>query len=226
MKDDIITYREMCDLENVQTLQRGMNYRLNFNYSVILMSQRSNAPYEDEILDDNKTIIYEGHNIPRNKNIDPKTIDQPYQTKTGKLTQNGKFAESVKKYKNGEDAEKIKVYEKIFPGVWSFRGIFKLIDYKYVSNEKRNVFKFYLELCNLEIDMQNIELKERTRIIPTEVKKEVWRRDEGRCVICGATDELHFDHDIPYSKGGTSISVDNVKILCARHNLQKSDKIE
>lgn len=29
MKDNIITYREMCDNENVQTLQRGMNYRLN-----------------------------------------------------------------------------------------------------------------------------------------------------------------------------------------------------
>ncbi|MCB0750248.1 MAG: HNH endonuclease, partial [Ignavibacteriae bacterium] len=46
------------------------------------------------------------------------------------------------------------------------------------------------------------------------------------CVLCGSTDELHFDHDLPYSKGGTSISVNNVRILCARHNLAKSDKIE
>ncbi len=45
-------------------------------------------------------------------------------------------------------------------------------------------------------------------------------------MIGGATDELHFDHDLPYSKGGTSITADNVKILCARHNLQESDKIE
>ncbi|MBI5265885.1 MAG: HNH endonuclease, partial [candidate division Zixibacteria bacterium] len=57
-------------------------------------------------------------------------------------------------------------------------------------------------------------------------KRIVWQRDGGKCVKCGATDELHFDHDIPYSKGGTSISADNVRILCARHNLQKGAKIE
>ncbi|MEJ2255136.1 MAG: HNH endonuclease [Nitrospirota bacterium] len=45
-------------------------------------------------------------------------------------------------------------------------------------------------------------------------------------MLCGATDELHFDHDLPYSKGGTSITEENVRILCARHNLKKSHKIE
>jgi len=29
IKDDILSYREMCDAENIQTLQRGMNFRLN-----------------------------------------------------------------------------------------------------------------------------------------------------------------------------------------------------
>lgn len=45
IQDDILSYREMCDAEGKQTLQRGMNYRLNPEYSVILLSQRSNAPY-------------------------------------------------------------------------------------------------------------------------------------------------------------------------------------
>lgn len=49
MRDDILSYREMCDAENVQTLQRGMNFRLSPSYSVILMSQRSGAPYNDKI---------------------------------------------------------------------------------------------------------------------------------------------------------------------------------
>jgi hypothetical protein len=52
MINDIISYRTLCDNENVQTLQRGMNFKLNPNYSVILMSQRSNAPYSDKILED------------------------------------------------------------------------------------------------------------------------------------------------------------------------------
>jgi len=66
---------------------------------------------------------------------------------------------------------------------------------------------------------------EMTRLIPTAVKLEVWRRDGGRCVTCGATDNLHFDHIIPYSKGGTSLHADNIQLLCARHNLEKRDRI-
>lgn len=49
----------MCDAENIQTLQRGMNFRMNPSYSVILMSQRSK--YHDRVCDDGVTIEYEGH---------------------------------------------------------------------------------------------------------------------------------------------------------------------
>jgi hypothetical protein len=56
-------------------------------------------------------------------------------------------------------------------------------------------------------------------------KVAVWKRDGGKCVQCGSASNLHFDHDLPYSKGGSSITVDNVKILCARHNLGKGAKI-
>ncbi len=66
----------------------------------------------------------------------------------------------------------------------------------------------------------------RRRIVPTEVKLEVWKRDQGKCAVCGAEDELHFDHIIPYSRGGTSLHADNIQILCARHNIAKRDKIE
>jgi 5-methylcytosine-specific restriction endonuclease McrA len=37
--------------------------------------------------------------------------------------------------------------------------------------------------------------------------------------------DLHFDHDIPFSKGGSSLTAANVRLLCAKHNLEKSDKI-
>jgi hypothetical protein len=231
MKDQILLYREMCDIENVQTLQRGMNYRLNPEYSVILMSQRTNAPYKDKIYDDGFTIEYEGHDVPKTDGTqNPKNIDQTGKTKNGKLTQNGLFAKAVEEYKSGKrEPEIVRVYEKIMPGIWSEKGFFKLIDYKYVNDGVRMVFQFTLE--ETEVDSINNcitenKLKPRSRVIPTEVKKKVWERDDGQCVICGAKDELHFDHDLPYSKGGTSISPDNVKILCARHNLSKSSKIE
>jgi len=64
------------------------------------------------------------------------------------------------------------------------------------------------------------------RVIPTHVKLEVWKRDGGRCVVCGATDDLHFDHIVPYSKGGSSVVAGNVQLLCARHNIEKRDKIQ
>ena len=231
MKDEIISYRQMCDAEDVQTLQRGMNYRLNPNYTVILMSQRRNAPYTDSILSDGLTIEYEGHDIPKTSGkINPKAVNQPRITKSGKLTQNGLFAAAVDAYKAGKrNPEIVRVYEKIFSGVWSEKGFFRLIDYNYLNVKNRKVFRFFLEKTEVDFSINGLsenKLRQRTRIIPSEVKKIVWERDKGRCVICGAIDELHFDHDLPYSKGGTGIAPNNVRILCARHNLQKSDKIE
>ena len=231
MKDQILTYRQMCDNEGIQTLQRGMNFQLGGDYSVILMSQRRNAPYSDIIYDDGVTIEYEGHDVARTSNIiNPKEIDQPTITKTGKLTQNGKFIKAVENYKNGlKDQEIVRVYEKILSGIWSEKGFFELIDYIVKINNKRKVFRFILREIEFENEDKHFNkdiLKPRSRIIPTEVKKEVWERDDGKCVICGKTDELHFDHDLPYSKGGTSITTDNVRILCARHNLEKSNKIQ
>lgn len=72
---------------------------------------------------------------------------------------------------------------------------------------------------------KEVEDFEFSRRIPTIVKREVWDRDRGQCVECQSTQNLHFDHIIPWSKGGSSIDVKNVQILCGKHNLQKSAKI-
>ncbi len=229
MMDEILSYREMCDKENVQTLQRGMNFRLNPNYSVILMSQRKNAPYRDKVYEDGSTIEYEGHDVGKtSRTINPKIEDQPLKYPSGRPTQNGFFVKSAEDYKSGKQSpEKVKVYEKIHSGIWSLKGLFDLVDYKMIKDGKRKAFRFILKLCKSQ-DLASNRMTPhilRSRLIPSEVKKQVWKRDGGKCVICGAKDELHFDHDLPYSKGGTSITATNVKLLCARHNLQKSDKI-
>lgn len=229
IRDEIISYREMCDLENRQTLQRGMNFRLNPSYSVILMSQRANAPYKDKIYPDGVTVEYEGHDTAkRGYDHNPKTEDQPEQLPTGRLTQNGLFIKAVEETKKGErEAEIIKVYEKIMNGVWSFKGYFNLVDYKIVENNGRKVFRFILKLSDIQQPTANSQyIVPHSRLIPSEVKKEVWKRDKGRCVLCGATSNLHFDHDLPYSKGGTSLTVKNVRLLCVKHNLEKSARIE
>ena len=230
IRDDILSYREMCDAENAQTLQRGMNFHLNNSYSVILMSQRTNAPYKDRIYEDGITIEYEGHDVSKKSYThNPKYEDQPDKLPSGKLTQNGLFIQGVIEYKaKGKNPEVVKVYEKIMAGVWSLKGFFDLVDYKIVFEGGRNVFRFILRLSeNQQVDGSLIQ-KEilHTRLIPTEVKKEVWKRDKGKCVICSETKNLHFDHELPFSKGGTSLTAKNVRLLCMKHNLQKSDKIE
>jgi hypothetical protein len=230
IQDDILSYREMCDAEKIQTLQRGMNFRLNPSYSVILMSQRANAPYQDRVYDDGVTIEYEGHDISkRSHDHNPKTEDQLGKLPSGRFTQNGRFAQAVDRYKQGAaPPELVKVYEKIFSGVWSLKGYFDLIDCKTIYDGKRNVFRFILRLSdrNEIVPGEVPQAREHGRLIPSEVKREVWKRDSGRCVICGETKNLHFDHDLPFSKGGTSLSAKNVRLLCMKHNLQKSSKIE
>lgn len=219
----------MCDREGIQTLQRGMNYRLRSGYSVVLMSRRRNAPYRDRILEDGETIEYEGHDALRTRSgPDPKTIDQPRLLPSGQPTQNGLFSNSVDLFRKGEsEAEYVRVYEKVLEGVWSDKGLFELIDYHAESDGHRNVFKFFLRATDKEAPgAEPGAILVHRRLIPSEIKKEVWDRDKGKCQLCGAQDNLHFDHDIPYSKGGSSITVENVRILCARHNIQKSDKIE
>jgi len=67
---------------------------------------------------------------------------------------------------------------------------------------------------------------EHSRVIPASVKLEVWKRDKGCCVKCGSHENLHFDHIIPYSKGGSSLVAENIQLLCIKHNLQKRDNIE
>jgi hypothetical protein len=129
-------------------------------------------------------------------------------------------------FKSGlrEKPELIKVYEKISRGIWSYKGFFELIDANIVSDRKRKVFKFSLKPVEKKSFGRVIELPH-NRLIPTPVKVEVWRRDRGQCVLCGSTKNLHFDHDIPFSKGGSSLTAANVRLLCAKHNLEKSDKI-
>ena len=118
MRDKIISYREMCDRE-ATSLQRGMNFKLHGKYSVILMSLRPNAPYRDSVEEDGAILIYEGHNHPKNSSCpEPKRVDQPKISRSGTLTENGKFHLAAQLHsKKGEPAELVKVYEKIKSGI-------------------------------------------------------------------------------------------------------------
>lgn len=63
-----------------------------------------------------------------------------------------------------------------------------------------------------------------SRRIASSVRQKVWLRDEGRCAKCESRDRLHFDHIIPFSRGGANTE-DNLELLCEKCNLSKSDRI-
>lgn len=228
MANEIISYLEMCRREGV-SLQRGMNFGLGGNHSVILMSVRPGSPYDDRLEDGGTVLVYEGHDAPRIRGgSDPKKLDQPEFTDGGRPTQNGLFNRAAQDYKIGRrEPERVRVYEKIRQGIWSYNGVFHLVDSWRQPSSGRTVFKFKLIAVEGDDDLsQPPSLRpERRRLIPTQVKLEVWKRDGGKCVVCGATDELHFDHVVPVSKGGTSLVAENIQLLCARHNLEKRDQI-
>jgi hypothetical protein len=64
-----------------------------------------------------------------------------------------------------------------------------------------------------------------SRHIPKAIKHKVWKRDQGRCTFVGSNGKrcnsdylVQFDHfPIPYARGGPS-TVDNLRLLCAKHN--------
>ncbi|MFX1478488.1 MAG: HNH endonuclease [Promethearchaeota archaeon] len=85
--------------------------------------------------------------------------------------------------------------------------------------------------CNKVLDEESTyckhcgaKVKGKSRHIPAEVKREVWKRDKGRCVNCGGKEDVEYDHIIPFSKGGSNTAT-NIQILCKRCNLEKKDQI-
>jgi hypothetical protein len=64
----------------------------------------------------------------------------------------------------------------------------------------------------------------RRQAIPESVRHEVWRRDRGTCVECGARGRLEFDHIIPVSRGGSN-TVRNIELRCEPCNRRKGARV-
>jgi len=60
----------------------------------------------------------------------------------------------------------------------------------------------------------------RREAIPQGVKDQVWRRDGGRCAICGSNYRLEFDHIQPVAPGGRN-TYRNLQLLCEQCNRRK-----
>jgi hypothetical protein len=180
------------------------------------MIRRRDTPYRDRIEQDGSVLIYEGHDIrirvaDRTRRLPTNHEKIP----AGALTQNGLLEKGfLDSSKNGEPWEVVAVYEKIHRRIWAFNRHFQLTDVWQQTDGPRKVFKFRLELVDScgAVDFATEPDLEQTRVIPPQGNWKFWKRDQGRCVVCQAEDNLHFDHELPYSKSGTRLPARNIRL--------------
>ncbi|HET8734729.1 MAG TPA: HNH endonuclease, partial [Anaeromyxobacteraceae bacterium] len=82
------------------------------------------------------------------------------------------------------------------------------------------------EILRSGLELFILQQEKRKASVPPKVKREVMRRDGGKCQwrthdggICGATARVQVDHIVPRGKGGPS-TAENCRLLCRRHNLE------
>jgi len=115
--------------------------------------------------------------------------------------------------------------------IYAYKGLF------YLTEINMEVDDVLLTLKNLWQNKKDKLTRELERIrakaefeggyrtpIPEDVQILVWNRDGGKCVKCGGTENLEFDHIIPLSKGGSN-TARNIQLLCEHCNRGKGAKI-
>jgi hypothetical protein len=108
----------------------------------------------------------------------------------------------------------VKLYGKKPRDTW--RQIRRLHQEGALIKERKGVYRYDPNV------VQRVELFD---FLP-EVKEEIFRRDNYRCVICGRGREdgveICADHIVPKDKGGTN-TIKNGQTLCSEHNLLKKN---
>ena len=123
-----------------------------------------------------------------------------------------------------------------FKQTWLYRGkVVRTSDTAYLSDEEQKLEvvnavlkheKRYTQLRRQQEAYARIEHTDAARRerIPDDVRLFVWQRDEGKCVKCGGTERLEFDHIVPVAKGGSNTER-NVQLLCEACNRSKGTNI-
>ena len=99
----------------------------------------------------------------------------------------------------------------------------------YTFDDAKHIFNSYYRKNVKEDNVRSGWIQKERSLMTDSLRYDILRRDGFKCQICGATAQdgvkLHVDHIIPVSKGGKT-EPSNLRTLCDRCNLGKSDKIE
>ncbi|WPC13066.1 HNH endonuclease [Riemerella anatipestifer] len=118
--------------------------------------------------------------------------------------------------------------EKFISYLEDFLYKYKFLYKKDHFNKIKNDVELVLEARIAEEKLRELKKVEerisRREHISQKVKDMVWNRDGGKCVECGSSEKLEFDHIVPFSKGGSN-TYRNIQLLCEPCNRKKSNKI-
>lgn len=119
---------------------------------------------------------------------------------------------------------------------WSYRGtVAHVSGGEELSSEERKlkikhaVLRHDKAFARMRREIQAFENIERAdgarrERISEAVRLFVWQRDQGKCVQCGRSEKLEFDHVIPIAKGGSDTER-NIQLLCEQCNRSKGANI-
>ena len=104
-------------------------------------------------------------------------------------------------------------------------GIIVLFLWLFMGKHKYGLVVKEIQRQKEKAEKQKVDFRgsSHPRFISPEVKQEVWKRDEGKCQMCGTKEAIQYDHIISVSKGGSN-TARNIQLLC-KECKEKSDKI-
>jgi len=107
-----------------------------------------------------------------------------------------------------------------------------------LAKQKRKAATFFArenkQQENKELSRAPAAMKiQNTRYAQREIVRRIWEKSDNRCCWvdpetgrrCESRYKLQVDHRFPFSRGGKT-DEENIQLLCANHNLYKSNKIE
>jgi hypothetical protein len=129
----------------------------------------------------------------------------------------------------GEEGKLLLFRDRLFlvqqpPATEAARERLRLSVKKLAYEEEQELLRLRAAVANYEALGRFTSDAQRRQTIPADVRRVVWTRDGGACVRCGARQNLHYDHIIPFAKGGANCA-ENLQVLCQPCNLRKSDSI-
>ena len=114
-----------------------------------------------------------------------------------------------------------------------FRHAQALLSHAVPSGDVAEIYRRAIETLISTCEKRKIGVSDKPRTkeastngrhVPSHVRRDVWKRDDGRCTHispsghrCGARGLLEFDHIVPVARGGPS-TAENVRLRCRSHN--------